>query len=306
MSTLADLEEKYSQEMTEKERSELEVQIWALVPFSERELLKSKGLKPSLVSYIYYRFNSGRRSIRVRQYLNRTGSAADPVWERVQKDMTLNSALEVIHKARTISSNDSIEMKDAVIRCLSEYDSSGDYKVVLANGKVTQRKRPSSFRNKSSASPGKTFWNSLREQIGNYVESRLKDSDHVVRDQLIRRFEADLHLLIEDFQWALNKAPKTGLESIVVTISRKSIISACNTLGMDPPRPGKPVDMKLAVLQKRRHARMYHPDVHGGSHDTANQFKASMEAFKILEKYNENFTCSNVKTGSTDTNTERE
>ena len=39
---------------------------------------------------------------------------------------------------------------------------------------------------------------------------------------------------------------------------------------------------------------MYHPDV-TGTNETAEQYRAAFEAYKILQDYNENFSLSDVK-----------
>ena len=294
MSILEDLKARYAFEMTERERATLEAQIWSLVPRSDRD-----STKPGMAMYMSKLFSVAHRTIRVRQYLLRAGSAADPLWDRVQKDMTLSTALNIMQEAWSLKqSNSSMELSAAVIKSIEDYDKSGDYAAKSSNGKLVRRKRPNSIRGptstSTSTSANKIFWNTLRAHIGDYAKSRLEGTDPVIYDRILRSFEADLNILFEDFQQELSKAPRAGLE--ILAVSRKVMIQACNILGMDPPKPGKPVNMKLASTQRKRFGRMYHPDVSGGSKETTDQYMAAMEAYRILQKYSENFTISNVKT----------
>ncbi len=63
---------------------------------------------------------------------------------------------------------------------------------------------------------------------------------------------------------------------------RQVLIDACETLRLDPPRVGRPIDLKIARKKMKNLARAYHPDVnaHGAEH-----FQRVIAAFRIVEAF---------------------
>ncbi len=289
--TLDELEAQYSAEMTQKERASLEADIWSRVPKEIRVLTKHTGL----VGYMQDRFETPQSKARARQFLHSAGPAADPLWERVEGDMTLHSALQIMQSARERAENGE-DLAFAVQNCIAEYDNFG-YASKSPDGKIVRRRLPGSNSPPPAASDptpgGRAFWSFLRTHVMEYIKTRLPDADQHTRDGVIRRFEVDLNVLLVDLQKEISKAPKQGLKA-TIAVSRKSIIQACIALNMKPPKVGQPVDMETARLQRRRHARAYHPDSHGGSEATREQYQAVIEAFKLLETYNESLGTTDV------------
>jgi len=275
MSQLDELIERYSSRMSERERASLEAQIWSLIPKAERP---DRGL----AVYMHDRFGAQSTHARCRQQLLLAGARAEALWARIESGMPLNTAVSVLRSVKGAPDPES-----AMAQALEDYDKTG-YEARLSDGKVVRRRSPSRLRREAppkSVPHDRTFWRSLRATMSEYVNSRLVGCDPTDADKLLRRFEVDLNLLIADFQDAISSVPKRGIE--IAAVSRRTLIASCRTLGMDPPKVGMPVDMKQATLQKRRHARVYHPDVHGGSEATRGQFESVMQAFKTLERYNE-------------------
>jgi len=278
MTQLDELIASYASVMSEKERASLEAQIWSLIPKPERP-------PGGLGDYMHARFGAQTTYALCRQQLLRAGPCVEELWIRVAAGMPLNTAISVFRSVKG-----SEDVADAISKALRTYDTTG-YEARSADGKVTRRRKPSRLRKPGDLAPAsevahdRTFWKSLRSMMSEYVNSRLAGCDPMDVDKLLRRFEVDLNLLITDFQDKISDVPKRGIE--ILSVSRQALIAACRTLGMDPPRPNKPVDMKLASLQKKRYARVYHPDVHGGSEATRGQFESVMQAYKVLEQYND-------------------
>ncbi len=248
-----------------------------------------------LVGYMQDRFETPQSKSRARQFLHSAGPAADPLWERIEQDMTLHSALQIMQGARERAEGGE-ELAFAVRTGISDYDNFG-YASRSPNGKIVRRRLPGSTAPPPSASDptpaGRAFWSFLRSHVMEYIKTRLPDADQHTRDGVIRRFEVDLNVLLADLQKEISKAPKQGLKA-VLAVSRKSVTQACQVLNMRPPKVGQPVDMETARLQRKRHARAYHPDSHGGSEATRDQYQAVMEAFKLLETYNESLGITDV------------
>lgn len=300
MSTLDDLEAKYMEATTEKEKAILEAQIWALVPQEVRAGLASVGGDDSkvverkgLIGYFNAKFSIGQGQLRYRQYLQRHGNAADPLWERIESGLTLSSAMNIMQKAAK-DVGDGAVLEEAVRKRLEEYDSTG-YETKTAGGKTVRRRSPSRLPEAEGgwappdeeAPEGRAFWAFLRKQIAGFIGSKLPDGDMRVRETLLRNFEVDLNVLIADFQRDLHRAPKGSLFNAEKAPSRKAVIRACTTLGVIQPRPGQPVDIVKARSQYRAHCRAYHPDIPGGTEETRDLFQAAQSAWKTIQAYNE-------------------
>jgi len=286
MTQLDELMASYAAVMTERERASLEAQIWSLVPKPDRPA-------GGLGDYMRERLGAQPTHALCRQQLLLAGARVELLWARVDAGMPLNTAISIL---RSVKGAEDVAV--ALVKALEVYDTTG-YEARMPDGKVVRRRSPSRLRKSGEPGPSaefshdRSFWRSLRATMSGYVNARLAGCDPTDADKLLRRFEVDLNLLIADFQDAISSVPKRGIE--ITAISRQALFAACRTLHMDPPRIGRHVDMKLAGLQKKRLARVYHPDVHGGSEVTRGQFEAVMQAHKVCEKYNEMLPAPAVK-----------
>lgn len=299
MSQMAELEARYASEMLEKERAALEAQIWSLVP---RELRTEKH---GLPGYMKAKLGASTHAARARQFLHRAGAAADPLWERVHRDMTLSTALTLMQDAYDQKAAKNLLKKgvqeeqdalsEAVLACIKAYDESG-YAANGPDGKVVRRRKQIEVMDAPpppvDVPSGRAFWPFLRQVVSQYVKTRLEGCDPVQVEFLIRKFEVDLNVVIEDLQDEVRKVPRGSLEA--VAFSRARVIHECRTLGMDPPKPGQPVDARALQLQYKRASRAYHPDMHGGDETTLPQFKAVQDAKKFLAGYNESLKAAAV------------
>jgi hypothetical protein len=298
MTLLEELEAKYTSEMTERERAELEAQIWSLIPASVRTAARKHGM----VAYMNEKFGTDLKDVRCRQRLLRFGPAADPLWDRLTGDMPTYTVISIAAEANQMSRDRGISLNDAVILCIAKYDKMGHG--AKYGGKVVRRRHPGKMEDApllgdvpTDLPSGRGFWTQIRKLIFAYVKERLPATDETQRDILVRNFEADIKRACTDFQQALYSAPKTGLASSLV--SRKRLIQACRNLGVDPPRPGQKADPDLVRKKYRVAMRTYHPDVHGGSEVTRPQYEAVEEAYKIVKKYNEDLDALTVNLETT-------
>jgi hypothetical protein len=293
MSALDDLEAKYGEPMSEKDRAELEAQIWALVPRDVRAKLVEGGERKGLVGYFHAKFSASSHQLRCRQFLQTHGAAAEPLWQRVESGLTLTSAADIMRRAAK-DVGDGAVLEDAVKKRLEEYDSTG-YETKTAGGKTVRRRPPSRLPEaeggwtppEDEAPEGRAFWTFLRKQIASFISSKLPEGDPRVRETLLRNFEVDLNVLIADFQRDLHRSPKGSLFKPERAPSRKAVLRACTTLGIVGPRSGHPVDAVKAKAQYRAHCRAYHPDIPGGTEETRDLFQAAQAAWKTIQDYNE-------------------
>lgn len=95
MSVLGDRLQRYREfapAMTEKERAEEEAQLWALVPAAERP-------KEGRGAWLAANCGGSSFTYENRCTLYMAGAVADPLWARVDADMTLNTAVTLLREA---------------------------------------------------------------------------------------------------------------------------------------------------------------------------------------------------------------
>lgn len=128
-----------------------------------------------------------------------------------------------------------------------------------------------------------------KDMLGIFTErcGVMKVSDLITREKIIAEFEAELKTLFLTVQTRVKRATKVGITPI--TQSRFDVVAACRTLGMDPPSVGGLVDITKAKSAKRKLALAYHPDTVGND-KTRELYENVLEAFSLIETYNEGLT----------------
>lgn len=291
MDSLEELTQLYALQMTERERAEIEAQIWGLIPKADRP-------KSGIDEYIASKFGGSRYAISGRHFLYRAGRHADALWKRIESGMPLNSAVTILRRSRETARLKNLTIDDALTAELEKYDTTG-YEVRSPDGKVIRRTKPSRLPTPEDSSgphsaEGREFWNAIRRMFGDYLNTRLASCDPMELDSIRRTVESDLNVLLADMQKMISRASRGAMP--VAIVARQVVVQACHTLGMDPPGVGKPVDMQKAKQQRKLYLRQYHPDVHGGSEATRPLYEATNEAFRIIEQYNENLRPSRSNT----------
>lgn len=283
---------------THKERAEFEKQIWDTAAPS----LDLGGMlrRTWLASQIF----ESQSDIENRSIIYNGGLAADELWRRLDEGMPLTTATGLLRKAKKIANASRIALRDALKSELDDYDKLPMYR--LANGKVTRRRAPATLPNLKDIMPPKkrgrpssghprVFWAHIRDQLAHFVAARLVGADPIVAQTLWKDFEKDLKIIFDELQSKLYRARRDDKKGkdLSKEVSRRAVVNACHTLSMDPPSPGKAIDLTLAKKQKHKLARLYHPDRHNGDESTRPQYDAVLEAFLILEQYQGNFGANN-------------
>lgn len=264
--------------------------MWDLVSQEERRKLKKSG---GIDEYLSPILTVSQYSISARCYLFGAGDIAAPLWDHIDNGMTLSGAVSLLKRARAIAKKNNTPTADPLARLLEDLDSGVQVRK-LPGGKIARARPRSSLR---SSLPGQapapspddkksqTFWDTLRSHIGEHVDSVLSGIDEITSDGLKRSFEADLRVVFDDFQTRLSVAKRShSIRS--VSVSRSKLIDACRTLCLDPPRVGEKIDMNLVNRQRKKLARVYHPDV-VGNNATVDQYRSIMDAYQVIQTYTE-------------------
>lgn len=297
MTDMRGLEGLYALSMSEQERAELEAEIWNTLPKSMRPKALDGGQGKEF--YISRRFSVSQHSVRMRHVIWSSGPDVAPIlWERVNKDMPLSVARGILKEAARHAAAHIKPLSESVRLKLSEYDGPGGSVRTLKNGKKFVARGPAArgrgplYLVADTSAPqsprfpsDREFWMRIRSEVRDFVSDRLADADESARDAAVSESSALLNGLAQDVQRRVARALRPTLPR--KGVSRSDLEQACLTLNMKPPEHGKPADLSVAFAQRGRHARVYHPDVHGGSEETLSKYRDVMEAYRTLEIYNE-------------------
>lgn len=281
--------------LTHRERAELETEIWSLVPAAERRV---DGASQGRGVWLARAIGGTRLDYDIRCNLMTWGDVVDVLWERVEADMTLSTAIDILRSAKKRPG----EMAEAVLGALAEYDARPNT-TKLPDGKVIRKKALTSLpdrrgggsgvgrdrraekeRRRASSGAGETIWARVRGELGGHIAERLGDLDPRIGEEIYRDFERDLNLLLGEYQDKINRIrTRAGAE---IKVSRRLVIDACAVLALDPPSPGKAADLGAARKQRGRLAKVYHPDANGGDESMRPQYERVIQAYERLDDYN--------------------
>lgn len=266
----------------ERERAELEAEIWALVGLEERALVNGMG------PWLAERLGGMRLPYLHRSALLGVGEAAEPFWKRVDQDMAISTATELLRTAKRLAPGATGQkLLAVVVRVLQDYDARPVART-LPTGKVVKQRGtmrlPSAYDGAKRSDRGAhTFWAKLRPILGDFLQGQMGDLGPEMGEELYRGFERDLNALCDEYQSKIMRAKKKGTTAF--SVSRRQVIDASAVLAMDPPAPGEPVDLAAARRQQRRQAKLYHPDAHAGDASMRVQYERVMHAYQVLEQY---------------------
>jgi hypothetical protein len=281
----------YKDAKTEFEKAKLEQAIWDNV--QDRSLERRK--------YLHALISAPPNETDLRSSLLRGMPASEPLWERVHlKTMPLSTASKILRHAKEKARRSPKTLAEIVKQAVEEYDNY-PFTVRLPGGWTMKRKASTDLPNLEDApfvrrSQGsaddsdRLFWKSIREMVAAHVATRLKGTDPIVANQVYKRFEVDLKILLDEFGDRISRAATGHRDAFIHTkeaINRPRIRQACLILAIDPPNSGRPVDLDKASKQKKRLAKLYHPDSHGGDESMREKYHEVLGAYQLLEDYNE-------------------
>lgn len=280
------------------------------VPLRQRAALEAKfwnhasglGLGFSHRDLMSMILDCTHQQVEIYHMLHNAPLAAAPLWDRMEGEerMSHHTAGKLLRAARkeAAASGGQISLEVAVIDVLREYDKNPGSKT--PGGHIVRRKqitrlpkiddlhvKPKKAKKYDPDSDGhRIFYANLREDIASFVAPRLGGTDPIIAEQIWKDFELGLKVLLDDFGIKVSRARSNNADA---DVNRKQIVEACRHLHMDPPKPGLPIDLASARAQKKKMAKLYHPDKVGGSEATRPQYEAVIEAFLVAEKYAEKF-----------------
>jgi hypothetical protein len=306
---------------TMKEQAQAEAEIWSQVPWESRT--KSHGMS----KYFQDTFGDSSRAVGARFQLLRAGDVTDPLWRRLDADMTIATAIRIFRKA-VVRGRSGEDLGEAILREIEAYDSNG-FVAMLPDGK-TIRKKGFGGKIPKTGEPGETreppapedgpsvsagpdpvedppveeaqdpprprgpgegreeYWEKIRTMTRAYVNERLSTTPSTIRDELVTDMEMEMRAALGRIQARVRRLEREARSSAPHRI-RKEVLEWCRVLHLGPPGVGKPVDEKELKSRYRKLAREYHPDKTGGDEAMTAVFRSVDEAFLGLTSYNEQF-----------------
>lgn len=311
--TLDELIAKYrssSGGMTEREKAEVEKEVWEL---HRREMgvpvtagARREALKKLL--------DADQYSSSHRYTLLNAGSAGDPLWDLVhKKKLLMRAACEIVRDARKIC-GPGMPMSEAVGKALHMYESRPHVRHL--NG-IPYRTRiigesPESQRRVEKTAEAK-LWGSIKSQITHYLDERTPNLDPLVRKKFATETSVALRVVADEFRNKLRRLVESHdtKKDADALMKMDEVDKACQFFGVDTPAFGRPVDLDKANKAKKAMARSLHPDLHGGDKRHLDQYHEVMAAYEVLEKYNSQIkpigeTAKHDHTGRTDRRSSRD
>lgn len=277
---------EWSERKTQHGKALVEERLWASAPAEMRR---------AMPKYKYLLFIGLPTSAYELENRMRLLKAPDALWERVEQDMALSTAVTLVTRAR--------REKRTVESMLAEYDSWPVHKH-LEGGKVTRRPRLSSMAGVRQLSGAKsrvlndTRWGKLRAILADYVADSLAGAHDETRARLSLSMERDLKTLIDSWREQISHAQRRLAREVVPT-GRREMLNACRVLLIEPPGPGKAPNLERARAQWRRLAKEYHPDKRG-SDVTRAEFENVQAAWQAIRSYVDEFEQCKAKKGTDD------
>lgn len=287
--TIPELLALHAKATTERERAVIERRMWASVSRDVRQANRRDKWLQSVIGG-----ETGYVFIKRAELLNGEPDT-ELLWPRIDaKTMTTSKAIEILRQARATNIAEEIPLKDAIIQQLAEYDNL-PHTVELDNGytikkpspvfeKVHRGRRKAKTPQGQKQNDSKEFYSKLQQDCTEFFVTRLGMTlDVFAQERLKAEFILDLKTLIDEWRSKLNNVHRRAGQDILAEPERKDLLKACRVLSMEPPKPGEPIDMVTAKKNKKKLARVYHPDKVGND-STTDKYQEVIEAYNVLEQ----------------------
>ncbi len=306
MMTLDELKELHAMATTHREKGALEVELWQR--FGAKDPSRSW---PGRREYLSALLGLAPAEVERRHTLIGLGEAAEPLWARLERDLTMSAATEIVRRARSLGRERiGVPMAATIVAVLDEYDSR-PFVRELGGGKLgrsgeptrpvggrtgplrrSSREPPPSRRSQaidkksrgSQASAEHVFRVKMRELVREYVDDMLAGhaEAHVIGEA--ERVEAEVRVVLAEFVGRITRKKKTPTLAEVIT--RSKLAGACQILHVDPPKSddyrGGRWYVRTKKLFKELAASFHEDRVGSGSRE---QFLAVMEAWRVVEAF---------------------
>lgn len=280
----ADAAKEWREATTHRQRTALEYRIGAMATPAERGGRLLRELLQAVLGGSVYPF----------ELRSRLRTAPEVVWDYVDAEtspLSLYAVVNVVRKLRKQGLRGheldaSVAAELARLSALpvkkTRHEGVTQRRVGIQDSWLGGKKR---VRPKVGVRTARALWFRLREVLVEIVAVQIPaNASDLEKRELTDWMEREFRAVNDAFNRRLLRVRRDHKAATPV-VTRRHVMAACQTLMIDPPKPGHPLDLGRARRAKLRLARSYHPDSNGGNADTATLYQGVIEAFDSLEEY---------------------
>jgi hypothetical protein len=224
-------------------------------------------------------FGGVQNEYEMRASLFSYGETGSPLWERMERGLSLYTAIKLMREAKKRAISQQIFLSKEVVQgVIADYDS-----------KVLPKKLPKRLPIDSSTASARQ----LKSEVQNIVDKYISSFSNIDQYEA-KQYYNELIELIDDAVSTINKKiwrrdNVSKINNLHIKIGRTNFIHALDVLGLKTTQFifGKQIDLKKVKKAKVERLRYLHPDSNNGSRETETEFNNVNNAYSILEQYSE-------------------
>lgn len=256
--------QKYKQDkpnLTEREKAKREVDIWNIMVD-----IHGRGIQKKFKRRKWFKDQFGGTSSEYedRFIIHNLGSTAELIWDNLNKNFTLASAVETIRIAKRNNTD--------IVKALEE----------RANKLAPKFKAIKNSTEKVKSS--KEFSRQIKLIAENFAEQQLKGTDPYFAKKIIDAFMEWVDSGVKDLFAEAQKLRKDTKQENLSRIGRTRFNQACEVFGIIA-KFGDILDRKDIRSRAHKRAGPLHPDKTGGNEAKTREYHAVIEARQVLEDY---------------------
>lgn len=236
---------------SEKERAIIEADIWERRP-ENRTARKFEPFVSSIVGTSIYK-------VRMRRMILK--SQNQKIWDAVDSGMSLGDAAY-------LSTN---------------LDAHSSFEEAIESVKIPWRKRkPKNTKHtvfSEQTRSGK--WSQVIELATEIAKEQMSDISDSSSISIIESMTCDIDLIAKDLERRIKKEKLRAVPQTSSCPSRKEVLEACRTLGIDPLSIGELPNLTVAFRQRGKKAKAYHSDVNR-SEGAAEMYRSIVSSYDTL------------------------
>ena len=268
--------------LTEKQKSELEREIWF-----QYSLGKGRGFTKDIGQREWFRnkFGGTAKEYQDRASLINAGSWVEPLWQKLDSGLAISTAINLMRKARNFAAASGFSYENGLKKALEEYES---LRLICHNssGKEFRKSAPFS-KSKSKTGPvdnSGEFFRQVKILTEELLNVKLMGVDSYLAEQTKTEFLDWIKEGYENLKKSIYKQRNDMKKENMAKIGRTRFAQACEVLGIQSAF-GKPINLHKVKKAKFFRVKPLHPDKNSGSHAHQEEYQAVIEAYNLLEEY---------------------
>ncbi len=278
--------------LTQRQLAALEHRVWTLF------CIAIPGNKGDRRDWLHNTFGGQIYEYEARGVLWNGLPGSEPFWERIEKGMTIGTAMRLYRASKKEAAIKNVTVPEAANKILAEYDEKG-HLTVTADGKQIRKVAPykKHYEEKLISSVDMTptdtkeFKKFLDVILGKYASAQAPSGDPFLVKDATEELIHWVHDGVDAFNRRISKIKSDEKEEQAAKIGRSRFFDAIDILALKRTdfTFGRPIPLRIAKRAHIQRARQLHPDANKGSDATVREYHAVNEAYKLLEEHANQF-----------------